>query len=111
MSSSVPNSCSVSTPLRIFSAVELIVVLLGYSPAGCRMGRASARVRHCFGVGRRDGEGVAAEPVEPARERDEIELERVTCAALERREGLEGRPVPRPEERDELLGRPEPERE
>jgi tetratricopeptide (TPR) repeat protein len=64
-----------------------------------------------LGVGRRDRNRAAAEPVEPVRERDEIALERVPGLALERREGLLRRPVPRAEEVDELLRRAEPERE
>ncbi len=64
-----------------------------------------------FGVRRRNRGRVGSEPVEPPRERDEIGLERVARVALERGEGLQRRAVPEPEELDEVLGRPVPERE
>ena len=61
---------------------------------------AQRRDRHRFGVGRRNRRSHRrAEPVGPAHERDEIALQRIACDALERREGLQRRPVPEPEER------------
>src|SRR5205085_12562617 len=64
-----------------------------------------------FGVGRGNRARIDAEPVEPACELYEVALERELSVALERRERLQGRPVPAAEEGDELLGRLEPERE
>src|SRR5262249_58786919 len=79
--------------------------------APCTAGPCSAPGRDRFQVGRRDRDRVAAQPVEAVGERDQIELERLAGVALERRERLQRRPVEAPEERHEVLGRWEPERE
>src|SRR5215204_5781007 len=68
--------------------------------------------RNRFGVSRRNGDRVGrVEPVEPVRKVDEVDLERIALRVLERRERLQSRAVPEPEERHELLGRGEPPRE
>src|SRR5262245_39100571 len=74
-------------------------------------GPRSARDRDRFDVSGGNRNRVAGEPVVSTRELEEVALERLAGRAFERGEGLDGRPVPRPEELDELLGGAVPERE
>src|SRR5215208_2792432 len=71
----------------------------------------SAPGRDDLEVRRGDGDGVGAESVVSVRQPAEVALERLAPAGVERLEGLQRRAVPPAEERDELSGRREPERE
>src|SRR3954449_8938524 len=54
----------------------------------------SALDRDCLEVGGGDRDRVAMKPVEPAGEVDQVVLERVPGGRVERREGMDRRPVP-----------------